>query len=199
MVFGQLDDQRFTIGLVSGITLAQIDGDDLQGFDKVGFMGGLRSIARVTERFHISTELIYNQRGTQTENYRQSLRGRRRLYTNYAEINVQLNYKEWYSPFSQIYKLQLFAGASFGRLLKAKSFDNIEVELNFSELSKEFNSNDISIMGGIHYYLTKNIGMGFRFARSLNLLYEASKSILFEYNPKDLQGYHLSIYGLYIL
>lgn len=193
------DEQRFTIGVLSGVTLAQIDGDNLQGFDKAGYIGGLRSIARITERLHLSTELVYNQRGTQTKDYKKALRGRRRLYTNYAEISFQINYKEWYSPFTELYKLQLFAGASFGRLLKTKSFDNVENELNFEALAREFNSNDFSLMAGMHYYLTNNIGLGFRFARSLNLLFEANKSDLIEYNPNNLQGYYISLYGLYIL
>ena len=196
---GQEITERFTIGFLGGITLAQIDGDNLQGYDKLGAIVGLRSIARVTERFELSTELLYNQRGTQTKDFNKSLRSRRQLNTNYAEISFQLNYKEWYSPFKELYKLQLYAGASFGRLLKSKSFDNVEKELNFSELEKEFNSKDFGLMAGISYYFDDDLAVGFRFARSLSLLFEAEKSKLLEYNPKNFQGYYLSFYVFYLL
>lgn len=192
-------DKRFTMGFMGGLTLAQIDGDNLQGYDKSGYMLGLRSVATITERFAFSTELLYNQRGSQSKEFRKALLKRRQLHTNYAEITFQLNYKEWYSPFSEMYKLQLYAGASIGRLLKTKTFDNVEQELNLSELAKEFNSKDFALMGGINYYFTDNISFGFRFARSLTLLFEAKTSALVEYNPKNYQSYYISFYTFYLL
>ncbi len=192
-------DKRFTMGFIGGMTLAQIDGDNLQGYHKAGFMLGLRSVASITERFSFSTDLIYNQRGSQTKDFRKTLLKRRQLQTNFAEISFQLNYKEWYSPFNEMYKLQIFAGASIGRLLKTKTFDNVEQELNLFELAKEFNSKDFALMAGVNYYFTDQIAMGFRFARSLTLLFEAQESSLIEYNPKNYQGYYISFYTFYLL
>lgn len=192
-------DKRFTMGFMGGVTLAQIDGDNLQGYHKAGFMLGLRSVASITDRFSFSTDLIYNQRGSQTKDFKKTQLKKRQLQTNYAEISFQLNYKEWYSPFNEMYKLELFAGASIGRLLKTKTFDNVEQELNLAELAKEFDSKDFALMAGVNYYFTNQIATGFRFARSLSLLFEAKESALIEYNPKNYQGYYISFYTFYLL
>ena len=56
--------QRFHLGAMGGINISQIDGDDLQGYDKVGWTFGIRSVAVIDESLNFSTELLYSERGS---------------------------------------------------------------------------------------------------------------------------------------
>jgi len=56
---------RFRAGVVAGLSASQIDGDISRGYNKLGFLGGLRVIARLKSRTEASMEILYPQGGCQ--------------------------------------------------------------------------------------------------------------------------------------
>lgn len=55
---------RPTIGVMAGVNLSKLGGDDITGADnRTGFMGGLFVTFHVTNGFAIQPEVIYSQRG----------------------------------------------------------------------------------------------------------------------------------------
>lgn len=195
-VWGQ--ESRFHVGILSGLSLGQIDGDDMQGYDHKGFFGGLRSSAIVTDKFECQIELLYNRRGSQSKDQRSTLMKNRTIHADYAEINLLLAIKEWYNPFEKLYRLQMYGGVSLGRLTKIQAIDEGDGEILLTELVPEMNNRDLSLMGGGAYFLSQNVAIGMRFSRSISLLFDASKSVFGDAKVKNMQGYFIGLYGQYM-
>lgn len=193
----QGQESRFRVGVLSGLSLGQIDGDDMQGYDHKGLFGGLRSSAIVTDKFEFQIELLYNRRGSQSKG-RQTIIKNRSIKADYAEINLLLAIKDWYNPFKKLYRLQLFGGASFGRMAKVQAIDEADSEVLFTQLVPEMNNRDFSVILGGAYCLNQNMAIGARFSRSLSLLFDSSKSIYSDANVKNMQGYFIGLYGQYM-
>jgi len=58
-----LQAQTFQASVLLGTNFSQIDGDELQGFHKVGLNGGIRVVAKLNDRWRIGPEILYSQRG----------------------------------------------------------------------------------------------------------------------------------------
>lgn len=169
----------------------------MQGYDHAGFLGGLRSSAIVTDKFEFQIELLYNRRGSENKG-RHTLVKSRSIKADYAEINLLLAIKDWYNPFRKLYRLQLFGGASFGRLTKVQAIDEADSDILLTQLVPELNNRDLSVIIGGAYFLNQNMALGVRFSRSLNLLFDASKSIYSDARVKNMQGYFIGLYGQYM-
>ena len=50
--------QRFDFALTGGLTLAQVNGDQLAGYDKLGFEAGVRTNIIFTDRWDMVVELL---------------------------------------------------------------------------------------------------------------------------------------------
>jgi len=59
--------QRFIGGVAAGINLTQVDGDQVFGYNKVGFNGGpyIKLMVDKKQRFSVTMELLYTQKGAQ--------------------------------------------------------------------------------------------------------------------------------------
>lgn len=57
--------QRIHAYVASGVTMSQIEGDELKGFKKVGFNGGVGALTAISHngRWGLSLEAMYAQRG----------------------------------------------------------------------------------------------------------------------------------------
>ena len=197
-LWSQKIDKRFTIGGMTGITLSQIDGDDLQGYSKKGLLIGLRSNAVINDRLQISIELLFNRRGSKSKDYNDLRAKKRQITTDYAEMNFLFNYKDWYNPFKKLYRMEFYGGVGIGQLFKTATVDELSEDLNFSLLAPEFTTRDVSLIGGANYYVSPNIAIGARFARSFTLLFEAQKSSFSDLRAKNFLGYYISLYGFYM-
>ena len=51
--------RRFQGGVVVGLSASQIDGDLMAGYDKLGLIGGIRTVARLKERSDLSVEFLF--------------------------------------------------------------------------------------------------------------------------------------------
>ncbi len=200
LCFGLSNDaaaQRFGAGVIVGLTGSQINGDQVAGFDKLGFTAGLRGVVYVSDRIDVSTELLYSQRGSQSE----LIQGNTvafpfKISTNYIEVPVLFNIQDWLdTETEEFYKLHFHAGFSYGRLINS----SVEDESNVSPLVRLqdlFNKNDYSWIAGATFYLNKHLGFTGRYTRSINLLYRNSPDS--PINARSLRGFFLTFQVLYM-
>lgn len=106
--------QRIHAFVTSGITVSQIEGDELKGFKQVGYTGGVGALISLSNnnRWGMSIEALFSQRGvrstTDTRNYLYMLN----IRSNYIEIPLLLHWQD-------VYGGMLFgAGISYGRLVR---------------------------------------------------------------------------------
>ena len=62
----QVNAQRFIGSVIAGANFAQIEGDDVHGFYKIGFNGGLGLTVPVNRKqtWQISIEMLYSMKGS---------------------------------------------------------------------------------------------------------------------------------------
>ena len=77
--------QRIHAFVSSGMTLSQIEGDELKGFKHVGYTGGVGALTALTDnyRWGLSAEAVITQRGVYNNSYDPQ---------NYYNIDLTLNY-----------------------------------------------------------------------------------------------------------
>ncbi len=145
--------------MVFGLNAAQISGDDVAGYNKLGLHGGLRAIAKLQDKMDLVIGMLYSQRGS----YARFVNGDIKINLQYIEIPLTIAYKDWYQEEEDYYKVQAIGGFSFSRLLKASAIGSLhdgEVE--------NFNDNDISVTLGADIFLSKHFGFGASWSQSLN-------------------------------
>ncbi|HEB61833.1 MAG TPA: PorT family protein [Bacteroidetes bacterium] len=186
----QEQGQRFKAGFVFGLNAAQLDGDDLAGFNKLGLQGGLRAEAKLKEKTRLSFEILFSQRGSRSEIIANRFVEPRKLHLDYIEVPVIFNYLDWLSE-DGFYKFHFHIGAAYSRLLNTKTDDD-----SFDELVNEFNKNNIGLLAGATFYINEKFGLTVRYNRSVTLLFNNNKST--SVNAKSLLGYFLSFQGVYM-
>jgi hypothetical protein len=187
---------RFGSGVFGGFNLAQVDGDDMQGYDKSGINLGLRGMAFILPKLEVHTELAYNQKGSQSKDYGKSNNKGRKLYLDYVAINALIVVNDWIHPIKEYYRIQVHGGVSTGRLVRFLVNDPGGDLRNapLKELSYFFNGTDFSMIFGTHLKFTQKSGITFRYTRSMNKLLDADVvQPLYERKTiNSMKGYFLS-------
>ncbi len=189
--------KRFGSGVFAGIGLAQIDGDDMQGYDKPGYNFGLKGIAFILPTLEIHTELSYSQRGSQSKDYARSNNRGRKLILDYGSISGLLVVNDWFHPIKEYYRLQVHGGVSIGRLIRVEPDDPITSDgrkINFNELLPYYNTTDFSMILGVNLKLTRNSGLTFRYNRGFNKIIDADEIAPFfvKRSLTSMKGYFIS-------
>ena len=191
--FNNLSAQsRFGGGVVGGFNASQMDGDGVAGFSKVGANIGLQATIQPAEsgRWLTTIGMQYSQRGSRS-NPNESIT----IWSatlNYLEVPVTMSFRDWKvtdKSGRDFYKVYFTAGLSYGRLFST------QISPNFThpqEAIDVFQKNDISLTGGLSYYLNHHWGLTWRYTRSTNYLFNPQKynGSLASYNA--LQGYFLT-------
>lgn len=154
-----LAQQRFRGSLFAGVNLAQIDGDDLAGYNKPGLSAGVRVAYPTGQKTDLSLELAYSVRGS-----RRSLFGggdQVNTTLNYIEIPLIFSYKDWEIPDEKYFKVKAEGGLAYGYLFDVESFNSGYT----TETLKNF---DITYLLGVSFNFTKRLGLTVRYNRSLN-------------------------------
>lgn len=111
---GEAQAQRIHAYLTSGVTLSQIEGDELKGFRHVGYTGGVGALTALTDnyRWGLSVEALFSQRGVHNNSHDLQNLYNIDLTLNYVDIPVLVHYQDPYGG-------MLFgAGLSYGRLVQ---------------------------------------------------------------------------------
>jgi outer membrane protein W len=158
--------QGFDATLLAGFNAAQIDGDDLAGFNKFGLHGGVKVGYLIKPKLHLSTELLLSQRGSRSSLSLGSPREITSISLSYFELPVIVSFLDWYVD-NAYHKVKADVGLSYAYLFQASannSFFENDVGL--------FASNDLSFLVGIGYRFNKKIGVNLRYTRSITPLFD---------------------------
>jgi hypothetical protein len=195
--------KRFSLSAMAGLNLAQIDGDNVIGFDQKGIMGGLNLSTFISKGFNLDIELLYSERGASTGPFR-GFYGTGHFFDinlTYAEVPILMKIKfgivkgktrkeeDWF-------KSSVSAGLSFNRLIKADVSERIvatlfgpEEKVSYLDLVKDFEDNEINLVLALSHLLLKKFGVSVRFSYGLSPLYKEQETIDFD---RNLHNYFIS-------
>lgn len=180
-----LSAQKFGGGLVLGFNAAQIDGDKLAGYHKLGFNAGLNTSYKLNDPWQLNIDFLFSQRGSQSKLIADKYEPLRKITLNYLELPIYIAYKDWWIEDEDYYKIQGYAGLSLGRLFSVK---NSLGDTDFDQ--DNFLKNDISYLLGVKFFFNKHWGINGRYTRSVLRMYKYPDD-----GSKSLLGYFLN-FGL---
>lgn len=151
-----LTAQTFQASVLAGTNFSQIDGDDLDGFHKVGLNGGIRVVAKFNERWRVGPEILYSQSGAFLPNSSFNMGPFSRFKFNTLEVPLMVYYKDW--------RIVAESGFSFQRIFSYE-IDNFEGE----DVTDQFilKENMFAFNAGVTFYATENFGINFRWSKHI--------------------------------
>jgi hypothetical protein len=146
--------------VVAGFNAAQVDGDDVAGYTKLGFNGGIGTFIMLPKNFSVGFELIYSQKGAiTTKNTRSPQFDYFKLNIDYLDVPVMISYHD---KERAIFSL----GIIVNNLVRTKE----ERGYNPSPIiSPDFEYNQLALegMANVSFHFSKKFGANLRFAYSL--------------------------------
>lgn len=199
--------QRF-IGFVSaGANFAQIEGDDVHGFYKVGANAGpgLKLPVNRKQNLYLTVELLYAQKGSRkhcspgyfdTVNYAPAMfedvdrnipfnpRVKCQIALDYVQVPVLFHYEDLRTGFS------FGAGFSWSRLVRAKEIYNGFTRTT-NVRSGTYKTNDWSVLADVDIRLYKNLSLGIRYEWSMVPIRKRQMGFVIDardpYDPANIQ------------
>lgn len=153
-------DRRFKAGVVLGVNLSQIDGDALAGYNQPGLNGGLEVTTVLTDRFDVSLEFLFSQKGANKTNDDFEAAIIRNIRLNYVETPVFINFYDW--------KLRFSAGGSYARMINYKVVNDFGTDVTESN-EYDFVQNVFSLMLGVTYFINNHWAATARWGRESNI------------------------------
>lgn len=194
-------ENRFSAGIIGGLTLSQLDGDGYTGYDYKSLFGGMKVSAYLNSKLSFDVNILFVRKGASIENeeieFRVSFQRDRFIHLQYAEIPLLLTLK----PNGYNSKLFFEGGVSIGKLINTEIQENVRdfTNVSYEVIAPEFNSTDISAIVGIGSSISKNVALGLRFSYGLNKFYINEDPIyretLYDIVPQQvffLRNYYLS-------
>lgn len=158
--------QKFSGSAVFGLNLAQIDGDDIAGFSKLGLTGGFKLAYPLKDNSDLNIEMLYSQRGS-TDGFGFGTSGVNFIDLKYIELPVYVNIKDWFVEEDKYHKVKAHAGLSYGFLFDVNSSNGV---LN-SDIDN-YKRHSISYLLGVDYAFNSRIGLSARYTRGFNSIYK---------------------------
>lgn len=152
------DTRTFRAAAILGFNAAQIDGDDLIGYNKFGFHVGGQVSFKLKNVIYGSLELLYSQKGSRTGLDNPNADLPTVFSVDYVEIPLLVKYVDR--------RLEFYAGGSYGRLVRSDA----EVEgVDDPGRAEAYRKNDVSFIGGGAFFLgeSEKYGVDIRFTRSI--------------------------------
>ncbi len=196
--------QRFKIGVIAGVNMAQVDGDRIFGYNQPGVQVGLQGITILTKKQYLSTGLLFSQRGAVTDS--DIVRFHKMAYTNirenYIEIPFLIN-REVSFPSKNPWSFSLYTGFSVGRLLSVKitgvdhpSIANPVIKLQ--NRSSDFKTFEIAYIFGGTFFFNENFGLTLRHTLALTTFFEPTATDVLLLDLKPMRNYFFTAGGVYI-
>ena len=159
------EPKLFSGGLVAGTNFCQVDGDRYAGYFKIGINAGAVLYARISDRFSLSMELLYSEKGSRS-NFRQNSSSK--LYTivsqkinlSYAEIPVLLNVYDKK-------KSHLGAGLSYSQLISGTENVVMSPSYAYDPANYPFKKSDLNFIAAMNLNLVKGLYANLRFQYSI--------------------------------
>jgi hypothetical protein len=160
-LFLSVKAQRFDGGMTFGITAAQIDGDNLAGFNKVGIHFGAYTNTALSEKVLIQLEMKYCNRGAYGNRGTKELPNIYKMVLNYFDVPLGIQY---YTSDDLYFE----GGFLTGFLLSNKMFDG-GGRVPQSELDAigNFNDQDYNFFAGFGIEMNEKLTFNMRYAYSI--------------------------------
>lgn len=145
-----------------GATVSQVDGDQLKGFKKIGFTGGVGAITQLgSERWLMSLEAGYAQRGMHENSSREWYKVD--LTLDYVDLPLMVHFKDTKGG------MTIGAGLCYSRLVRQPhgrmAFNPNTFAPDTSDMT--FLRNDLSVVGDIRFSAWRNLKLNIRVQYSL--------------------------------
>jgi len=194
----EAQELRFKAGGIIGLNAAQIDGDRSGGFNKLGLLSGIRAVAVIKEKVHLSTEIVFSQRGAQPGFQEGNATFPFDVRLNFVEVPVIFNYLDWYQEKDDYYKVAGYFGLSYARLINSEVDDAAPNSLGpLEQLEPFFKENEINWLIGANFFATKHIGFSLRYTRAFNFLFTQEEGVT--PNARALRSYFVSLSAIYMI
>jgi Outer membrane protein beta-barrel domain len=174
-------EQHFRASVAAGANFSQMEGDAQQGYHKVGVSIGAKGAYCFKPNFDVSTELLYNSRGSRPNPSEEITFADKSLHMtaelNYADILLAANFHFMPNSNYTFYRQSLQIGVSYGRLLSSKvtvnrgTFNDVTLQNDILDRVKR---DDISFVVGYSWFLTPRLGLTAKHALSLQGIYSNS-------------------------
>lgn len=162
--------QKFKAGIIGGMNVSQVDGDEVFGFRKYGFNSGLMVALPITDYLYISMETVFSQKGSyqnaDTNYIKDSSSSVYRAYNlrlNYAEVPVLIQY------FDKQNRVYFGTGVSWGALVGMKEWED-KREIKWKLSSNPYLDYDLNWLADIRFPIVKKwhkLFFNFRYAYSM--------------------------------
>lgn len=157
--------QNFKGGLIGGFSVTQVSGDEMGGYNKGGFLGGIFVSFPVKEKIDLEMEMLFSQKGSKVAKNSEGLiidTGEwDRANFNYIEVPVLIN-------FDISKKFEAHVGLSAAYLLSYK----IEDFAYGVRDENRFKKYDVDLVYGVSYHVFDNLDV---FVRHQNSIYTFGK------------------------
>ncbi len=168
----------------AGTNLAQVDGDQVYGFHKIGLNVGAQAMIPLPSNFFVTFEINYNEKGAFQRAHAPAPNTKEyHLRLKYAEIPVMIQYNE--KDF-----ITAGLGLSYARLLDAFEEENSGNNAPYLD-TVAFNNNDYLAFFDLQFKVYKKFYMNIRYSYSLKTIRKrifeipsspGSTSTRFQYN-----------------
>lgn len=157
LISGQ-DTRRFFGCVKAGLNFAQIDGDNLGGYNRLGYHFGLGASARIKSNSELQFEFLYSLRGSRYGKYDNVISGFR---LEYIDVPILFSLKDWKKEDDDgsYYKTHFQGGIYLGQLIKSSSLDA-------SQIDQLFRKTDFGWILGFTFFGNRNYGIHARFTQS---------------------------------
>lgn len=148
---------------ILGFNASQVDGDEVFGFKKLGLNAGVGSILPFGEKWSVSIETLFNQKGAYKRfpfEYDTLPKPYYNLRLTYAEVPILLH-------FTDKNLVTLGMGFSFGRLVK---FSEIEhgVKLPWTNATVPYDRSDVNFIIDVRFRAFYKFHFNFRYCYSVD-------------------------------
>lgn len=162
LITHKVSAQRFQLGLVGGINLSELEGDDISS--NFGLNTGFKIKTTISEGWALSTELLYSQAGEYVlpVYYPPVSYGKIRL--DYLEIPLSIS-RQFY-PKEGYYEKQFSLGLSYVQLINYKAADAFGTDVT-PQIIWDQKTNLIGHLGISHFF-NEQTALNFRAALGKN-------------------------------
>jgi hypothetical protein len=144
--------------VVAGFNAAQVDGDDVAGYTKLGFNGGIGTFIMLPKNFSVGFELIYSQKGAiTTKNTRSPQFDYYKLNIDYLDVPIMISYHD---KERAIFSLGVIVN-NLARVREQRGY-NVGLYPDFT-----YNQLALEGMANVSFHFSKKFGANLRFAYSL--------------------------------
>jgi hypothetical protein len=183
-------ESRFGFGVFIGLNASQIDGDNSYGYNKLGLSGGIRTRIFLKNYLEAQSGISYSNQGAQSVFLSKSSFDMK-IDLQYIVVPLEIHFKDWLQE-SDYYKIHYLIGLNYSRLFNYTVRDG-----GLGLPDDHYNLNDVSGVVGIQYLFNPHLGVGLKYFRSINLLYNRDRVTGSTY--RSMIGYFLQLQLFYHL